>query len=130
MGCCGKNIARNVGKVGAITEGNLRLFINTYFRLPDEQCPMAKARRVACRGCESHTFMGKWEFGLWVVKNGGAVKFLAEIHDLTGWPMLPKQEYKKGAKLFCRVCKCWLPAKSHVAQERCPVGNPAWDIEI
>ena len=85
---------------------------------------------MACRQCNNRTWLKKWQFGLWVMRNGGLIQFAKDIKDLTGWPPLPDQDYKKGRKLFCRVCKCWLPAKSYVESERCPVGNPAWEVEV
>lgn len=68
------------------------------------------------------------EYAQWIDANGGLVKFTAEIDKLEEWPMLPKQEYAHGCKLFCRICKCWLPAKSYVGEKQCPLGK--WDSSL
>jgi hypothetical protein len=39
---------------------------------------------------------------------------------------LPIEQVQPGAKLFCSLCKCWLPAKAYVKQENCPLGHPDW----
>lgn len=123
MGCCGKKLVETTKKIGTIAEGNIRLFIDRYFRLPSEQCEYARQRRQECRKCKDHTFLTKWQFAGWVIHNGGIVKFLKDINDLIDWPMLPKRDFKKREKLFCRVCKCWIPAKSMIKTEHCPLGK-------
>jgi hypothetical protein len=67
------------------------------------------------------------EYTDWIDKNGGMAKFASEIDKLKSWPLLPKQEYQPKTKLFCRICKCWLPAKTYVKKEQCPLNK--WSIE-
>jgi len=39
---------------------------------------------------------------------------------VTAFPMLEKHGYEKGRSLFCRLCKCWIPAKAYSKDEKCP----------
>jgi|GEM_PF-2883653 len=117
MACCGKIL-----KAAKIAEGNLLFLMDKIKALPEKTCRRANSRLVMCRQCENCTWMEWKEFFLWIESNGRKQKFIDEIGDLTGWPLLPKKEYSKGKKLFCRICKCWLPAKSYVNEEQCPLG--------
>lgn len=122
--CCGTII--QIGKKTlAIAEGNIFLSVDSFLRLPDQRNPQARSRLAICRACEQHTYLTVTQYAMWMADNGGPVKFAAEIGNLNQWPLLPKQDYTKGGKLFCRICKCWIPAKSHREKETCPIG--LWD---
>ena len=118
MTCCGKNI---VQKAEAIAVGNFAMAMDKMKLLPKERIAASRSRLMVCRQCEQCTWLTWSEYWAWVDGNGGKKKFFTEIEDLTNWPLLPKQEYEKGRKLFCRICKCWLPAKSYVINEKCPL---------
>jgi hypothetical protein len=94
--------------------------------LPAEQFAYHSVRLRACRGCEHHTYLTERQFLDWINEHGGLTKFIAEIDTLDQWPPLPIEQEQPGAKLFCSLCKCWLPAKAYVKNEKCPIGNPDW----
>jgi len=124
MGCCGK-----IRKVVSIAQGNLTMVLDVINLLPAEKYPYHAVRLRACRACEHSTYLTEAEYLDWIDANGGRARFVAEIDRLQAWPPLPivkEHESQPGAKLFCCLCKCWLPAKAYVKQENCPVGNPDW----
>jgi hypothetical protein len=121
MSCCGK-----IAKIAAVATGTSMVAVDRLFWLPEEKSERAIERQDSCRECDNSTWMTESEYYKWIVANGGIKKFLSEIEDLTQWVLLPKQQYGKKRKLFCRICKCWLPAKSYLKSETCPVNNPAW----
>ena len=121
MGCCGK-----LSKGFSIAKGNLAVVLEKINLLPADQFMYHSVRLRACRDCEHHTYLTESEFLDWIENNGGLVKFVAEIDTLDQWPPLPFQKEQPGAKLFCSLCKCWLPAKAYVKQENCPVRHPDW----
>ena len=43
--------------------------------------------------------------------------------DLTALPPLEKKECRKSAGLYCRLCKCFLPAKACIEDMHCPQGK-------
>lgn len=122
MGCCGK-----ISKALSIAKGNLAVVLEKINLLPADQFIYHSVRLRACRQCEHHTYLTESEFLDWIDAHGGLVKFVAEIDALDQWPPLPIEKNEPpGAKLFCSLCKCWLPAKAYVKQEKCPNGNPDW----
>ncbi len=122
MGCCGK-----IKKVVSIAQGNLAIVLDAINLLPSEKYLYHAVRLRACRQCEHHTYLTEDEYLEWIDKNGGLGKFVAEIDTLDQWPPLPIEKNEQpGAKLFCSLCKCWLPAKAYVKIENCPVLNPDW----
>jgi len=121
MGCCGK-----IKKVVSIAQGNLAIVLDAINLLPSEKYLYHSVRLRACRSCEHHTYLTEKEFLDWIDAHGGLVKFVAEIESLDQWLPLPIEQEKPGAKLFCSLCKCWLPAKAYVKNENCPVLNPDW----
>jgi hypothetical protein len=118
VGCCGK-----IAKVARIAEGNFLHLMNKMQMLPEKTCAGSNARLDECRRCDNQTWLTWDEFWEWVDENGGKKKFFAEIDGLETWPLLPDNKYKPGLKLFCRICKCWLPAKSYVKEEMCPLAK-------
>ena len=121
MGCCGK-----LSKGLSIAKGNMAVVLEKINLLPSDQFIYHSVRLRACRACEHHTYLTESEFLVWIENNGGLVKFVTEIDTLDQWLPLPIQQEQPGAKLFCRLCKCWLPAKAYVKNENCPVQNLDW----
>jgi hypothetical protein len=113
MSCCGK-------KVNMIIKGNFLALMDKLRLLPEEKYEFADTRIDRCRECGFCTWMTWNKYWKWVDENGGKKKFFAEIDNLTKWPLLPKQRYDRKRKLFCRVCKCWVPAKAFLKNEQCP----------
>ena len=126
MSCCGKRLVQTTGTMAHIIKGNVNHLMHQLRLLPTDKCQAADSRLRICRDCESCTWMTWAEFWNWVDEHGGKRKFFTDIDDLTGWPWLPTQEYAGGRKLFCRVCKCWLPVKAFVKEEQCPQGH--WKV--
>jgi hypothetical protein len=58
---------------------------------------------------------------LWLKSHG--LEVVKNLADLSALPQLPKQDFEKGKRLFCSVCKCWIPAKAEVESEQCPEGK-------
>ena len=123
MTCCGKKLVQIAKKAGHITEGAFWALLSAYFVLPKEKCTAAEARLRQCRRCEYHTWMSVLEFGAWILKNIGTVRAVRQLHQTEQWPQLPKQAYTSKRKLFCRICKCWLPAKTFIKKENCSEGQ-------
>jgi len=118
MSCCGKKLK----KAASIATGYSLMAVNKLLHLPGDKYAFADRRLDTCRGCEHHTWLTVADYKDWLTANGGLARFTTEIARLDQWPLLPQQDYAKGRKLFCRVCKCWLPAKAYVAGEQCPTG--------
>lgn len=122
MSCCGK-----IKKGLNIAQGNLAVILDKINLLPPNGFLYHSIRLRACRGCQHHTYLTEEQYLDWINDNGGIEKFIAEIDTLESWPALPVvQDNKPNAKLFCSLCKCWLPAKSYVKREKCPVDHPDW----
>ncbi len=117
-----KKASAIIGKAGQIAAGAVLEKVDDVFQLPTERHHMAEVRKTICRQCDMHTWMFESEFWAWVNANGGRKKFYAEIDDLTGWALLPAQEYQKGRRLMCRICKCWLGKKSLLKTAACSKG--------
>ena len=74
--------------------------------------------------CDEQTWLSKTEYAGWLKDNG--VEVIANFTELEKLPKLPKYERgsAKGRRnLFCRLCKCFVPAKARVADEKCPLGK-------
>ena len=108
MTCCGKGKAIfHKGK--NIAKGYTALVTGKEYEFAD-------ARIAVCRDCEYSTWMTELDYAAWLLKNG--VKVLTHLDDLTQLPMLPKQN--TGRTIWCRLCKCNIPAKAAVTDEQCP----------
>ena len=124
MGCCGK-----MKKIVSIAKGNMAVIMDSINLLPSEKYLYHAVRLRACRACQHHTYLTQEQYVKWIQANGGPAKFVAEIDRLDTWPTLPTikmDESEPGAKLFCSLCRCWLPAKSYVKAENCPIQHPDW----
>ncbi|HIJ67727.1 MAG TPA: hypothetical protein HPP51_05525 [Planctomycetes bacterium] len=115
MTCCGKakSIIRQGGR---IAQGFTNLAAG-------RKCPQTDARIRTCHKCDEQTWMSKKQYAGWL-QSHGLVLVLKSLDDLTGLPKLPKQEQARGRRnLFCRICKCFIPAKARVQSEKCPLGK-------
>jgi len=114
MTCCGK--AKSVLKQGRdIATGFVNLSVGKKYEFTDD-------RIRACQQCDEQTWMSAKECTNWLAKNG--IKILTNFTELEKLPKLPKQEQdEKRRRLYCRLCKCYLPAKARVADMKCPLGK-------
>ncbi len=110
------------GRTKSILSGYASLWVESFFNLPPDRCPGAVTRTRICQQCEKNTWLTIGEVTAWA-KEQGLLKVAKNITDLSTLPDLPAGEQKKGAKLLCRACKCFIPAKVRSADERCPVGK-------
>ncbi|MHC5061685.1 MAG: hypothetical protein ACYTFK_11455 [Planctomycetota bacterium] len=46
---------------------------------------------------------------------------IRKLDDLSSLPELPKKKNRRGTKLFCMICKCFIPAKARVPEEQYPL---------
>jgi len=103
-----------VRKVNNIVSGNLNLLIGKKYEFTDD-------RIRTCQKCEFGTWLkhvAHVAYFKWLIEHG--IDVAANITDLTVLPDLPKQEYQLGCELFCMKCKCKIPAKARVPEEKCP----------
>lgn len=114
MACCTKTIKH-------IATGMILAGIDKLMRLPEEPYGLSNIRLAKCRVCNESTWLSLNQY-IWFLDSNGIINVVKNLDDLAVLPPLPKQDYKPGAKLFCAVCKCWLPAKARVKDERCPLG--------
>ncbi len=115
MGCCGKTI----DKVSNIAVGYARYIGKKNYKF--------LAMRISiCSKCNEHTWMGRLEYLKWLKNNG--IDILKNFTQLERLPKLPKyKQSKKHNKLFCRLCKCFIPGKARVEDMKCPLGK--WQRE-
>ena len=119
--CCGE-IKDIIAKTSGIVAGFGSLWIESFFKLPPDRCPATVARTRTCQRCDKNTWLTIGEFVAWA-KEQGLLKVARNFTDPTKLPDLPASEYKKRAKLLCRLCKCFIPAKVRSADEHCPIGK-------
>lgn len=133
-GCCGEKMEKliieaekeigadsTVGKLADIAIGNLTHLIEEIFKVSVLKCPATDSRIEKCLICEENTWLTKFEFVRFILKHGR--EFLKNIEDLTKLPPLPKREKRKRTILFCRLCKCFIPAKARLEDQGCTLGN-------
>ena len=101
-----------LNKAKNITQGIAKVITGKKYRHTD-------ARIRTCRTCDSNTWLKKTEYAGWLLKNG--IKVLTHLEDLTVLPDLPKGT--EGKNLYCRLCKCFIPAKARVENETCPLNK-------
>lgn len=121
MACC----IETSKKVFAIITGTALAGFGGHFLLPEEKSQISRLRLAVCRQCESSTWLKITDYAGWL--KGDGIEVVKNIADLSVLPMLDKKDYQPRAKLFCRICKCWLPAKTYVKNEQCPLNK--WSIE-
>ena len=111
MGCCGKTISK--GKDIAV--GTIRHAVGIKYEHTDE-------RIRTCWTCDEQTWLSGKEYMAWLFKNG--IEVLENFTQLEKLPKLPKHEQEKGRRrLYCRICKCFIPGKARVENENCPLGK-------
>ena len=110
-------------KVGSIVTGYIGLARGSLSSI-------AEQRINACRRCEFRTYLNIQQYNRWIKDSGGYSKFIQEVHGLDAWPDLPDNKDGTSGEMFCRKCKCLLRAKAYSSNEKCPIGNPDWDMEV
>ncbi len=111
MGCCGKTIE----KVKNIAIGYSNLVADIKFEFTDD-------RVRTCQKCDENTWLSGKEYTKWLLENG--IKVITHLTELEKLPKLPKHELnKKRRNLYCRLCKCFIPAKARVKEYYCPLGK-------
>jgi hypothetical protein len=111
MGCCGKTIK----KIRNITKGYVAVAIG--------KSDASLKWIILCKNCEFSTYLSRNDYEVWLLKHG--IKVVRRLGELEKLPMLEKQDFEPGRSLYCRICKCWIPAKVKVQDEKCPLGK--WD---
>jgi hypothetical protein len=117
MSCCSKTIKKIV-KAEHIVRGNIFALTGVKFEVTDD-------RIRTCWSCIEQTWLTWPEYYKWLFDNG--VKVLANLEQLEVLPKLPKYEQdEKKRNLFCRICKCFIPAKARIKGEKCLMGK--WEV--
>lgn len=117
MGCCGGHSGK-VRAVGKIVSGHANRLFDQVFMVRGKRYRRAEQRQAVCMACEFQTWLTKSEYLAWLAANG--IEVLTHIDDLTRLPMLDKHGFARGRSLFCRLCKCWIPAKAYSKDSQCP----------
>ncbi len=120
MGCCGKH-SGTLNKAGSIAKGYANNTLHKMFHVEGKLYKHARQRQRVCADCEHNTWLTKADYLKWLTVNG--IDIAKHFDDLTQLPPLEKQEYEKGRSLFCRLCKCWIPAKAYSKDSKCPKDN-------
>ncbi|RLC38843.1 hypothetical protein DRH27_01285 [Candidatus Falkowbacteria bacterium] len=111
MGCCGKTKNIVKGLSGVAIEKLTRLKIASYEFTND--------RIRTCHKCDEQTWLTKIEYLTWLFDNG--IKILRNWSQLETLPKLSKKEQRKNCGLYCRICKCFIPGKARIDNEKCPL---------
>lgn len=105
MGCC--------GKIRNIATGYTNLALGKKYKFTDNRIRI-------CQKCEEQTWMSKTEYAAWLLSYG--VDIIKNFSDLKKLPRLPKhKQIRNRRNIFCRICKCFIPAKARVEDEQCPL---------
>ena len=81
------------------------------------------SRARTCETCDERTWMSEAEYTAWLLRNG--IKVLRNFTQLEKLPKLPKYEKSpKHTGLYCRICKCFIEAKTRTEKARCQLGKP------
>jgi len=115
MGCCKDKIKKAV----SIISGNVNFIRLAFFDMPPEKYEYADDRIRACHGCEKQTWLTGMEYLKWLKDNG--IEVLKHLDELEKLPELPHGERGPGKKLFCKICKCFVPAAAYVKDKKCPL---------
>ena len=111
MTCCGKTIR----KVGSIAVGYANLARGKKYEFTDD-------RIRSCHNCDEQTWMSAAEYTAWLLANG--IKVVMNFNQLENLPPLPKYEQSpRRRNLYCRLCKCFIPAKARIESEKCSLGE-------
>lgn len=112
-GCCGKRTARQQAE--DMVEGYANLARGKKLKFTD-------SRVRTCEMCDEQTWMSEAEYTAWLLRNG--IKVLRNFTQLEKLPKLPKYEKSpKRTGLYCRICKCFIEAKSRAKSAKCQLGK-------
>ena len=116
MSCCGKT-KQVLAQGKAIVAGYANVVRGKKYAGTD--------RRIrTCQKCDENTWMGKLEYSAWLLSHG--IEVITNFTELEKLPKLPKYELSKGRRnLYCRLCKCFIPAKASDEKNECLLGR--WD---
>lgn len=114
MSCCGGKIE----KIGNIIKGFTGLFLEEQFDILALKFADADKRLEICLQCEKKTWLTRMVYMGFIKKHW--LEIIKKFEDLTLLPELSKEEYGMNKFLFCRLCKCHLPAKVRIEIEKCP----------
>ena len=121
MACgCGKKVKA----VMNIVEGNVKLLEEKVRQMvgdETEYVPYVAQRLERCLGCGQLTWMTVGEYAGFLMAN--AVDVVKEFGELEKLPNMTRFEKHDGAGMYCRRCKCYLPAKARVKDMECPMGR-------
>jgi hypothetical protein len=121
MSCCGKSIKKDLTekalKVKNIATGQVLSLFQGESTTPQH----AKERLAICKRCDELTWFTRSEYWAWLKEN--KIDVLKNIEDLTVLPPLVKKPFIEKEAMYCRLCKCYLPAKAIVKTEKCPEGK-------
>ena len=112
MPCCKK-------KISNIIKGYTRFAFSKLIELPKEKYKQSDKRIRICQACDKSTWLTMIEYFNFIKEN--LKDIIKNIEDLTLLPELPDSEYEIGKKLFCKLCKCFIPAKAWLKEEKCPL---------
>ncbi len=114
MNCCGK--AKAVLHKGKnIVVGYANYAVGKEYEFTD-------SRIRTCWTCDMQTWMSGIEYDLWLLQHG--IEVVTSFTQLEKLPMLPKYEQSsRRRRLYCRLCKCFIPGKARVTEEKCPLGK-------
>lgn len=113
MTCCGKTKKLiNIGK------GYVNYTLDRLFDLPKEKKELAERKIKRCQLCPYHTWLKKSEYLKYLKELG--IEVIKNFDQLEKLPPLPKKKNHLGTRLFCTICKCWIPAKAYSEDETCP----------
>ena len=117
MACCG-GAKRMLTKGAAIASGYTNLALH-------HKATNTDARIRACWNCPESTWLTMGEYADWYRRNG--IELIKNALDFEKTPPLLKMPQSPGRQnLFCRICKCYVPAKARVKEETCPLNK--WPI--
>ncbi len=112
MGCCqGKRISTAIKAAKGYTSLAL-----------GKKCKATDRRTRICQQCDSGTWLTIAQYNKWL-SGQGLGKVIDKFADLTVMPDLPDGQRGPGCHLFCKLCKCCIPAKTRVADEECPINK-------
>lgn len=115
MGCC-------LGKIASVAKGYSILVIEYIFKMPTVRSSQRETRKIYCRKCDKATWINIAELIEYFKKYG--LLFMKNLSELENIPALPiRQKINNNDRFFCSVCKCYIPAKTVVETEKCPLGK-------
>lgn len=120
MGCCGGHHGK-LQAARTIVSGHANRLFDRVFIVRGRRYAQAQAREAICRQCDQATWLTKADYLAYLAAHGPEV--LRHLDDLTALEPLAAQPYAPGRSLFCRLCKCWIPAKCYAAEADCPMGR-------